>query len=105
MKLIPKSQAFTGASVKYNQWNDFLSQNTEQVFSEISLLHKPKQNNLNKKASEIKTWILSTQEDKEVNISGSVRKKASMKYWECESEEHSKLFFVAKRTSEFHTVR
>lgn len=55
MKLLPKSQAFTGASVKYNQWNDFLSQNTEQVFSEISLLHKPKQNNLNKKASEIKT--------------------------------------------------
>lgn len=55
MKLLPKSQAFTGVPVKYNQWNNFLSQNTEQVFSEISLLHKPMQNNLNKKASEIKT--------------------------------------------------
>lgn len=50
------------------------------------------QNNLNKKASEIKTWILSTQEDKEVGISSSVRKKVSMKYCQCESGEHSKLF-------------
>lgn len=34
----PKVRLSQGPLVKYNQWNNLLSQNTEQVFSEITSL-------------------------------------------------------------------
>lgn len=57
MKLLPKRQAFKGASVKYNQWNNLLSQDTEQVFAEITSLFaaQTQSKQPKEKASEIKT--------------------------------------------------
>lgn len=73
----PNVRLLQDASVKYNQWNNLLSQNTEQIFAEITSLFAAQtySKQPEKKASEIKTWILSTQEDKEVDVSSSVRNR------------------------------
>lgn len=73
----PNVRLLQDASVKYNHWNNLLSQNTEQIFAEITSLFAAQtySKQPEKKASEIKTWILSTQEDKEVGVSSSVRNR------------------------------